>query len=219
MQPLYLKAWRGWFPGDLGFAVPTECQFDERPGSSLPAMLRRRLDETGRVVCDLLAALDPEAQHPLIHASRHGDVRYSLAMLEDQAKDHPISPIRFSMSVHNAVLGVHSIGHQHRRPLQALGACGQEFEALMIEAAGYLAEGYTDVIAVFAEGPLPESYVGHATHPGHPCAVGLHLSRSDGTLLTFDTHRAPTTPTPQDVIDWLAEGDPSCPPRWHREAT
>ncbi|MFG6177067.1 beta-ketoacyl synthase chain length factor [Halomonas sp. THAF12] len=218
MQPLYLKDWRGWLPGDLGSAVPTERQIDERPGSSLPAMLRRRLDETGRAVCDLLAALDPEARCPLIHASRHGDTRYTLSMLEELTAGNSLSPTRFSMSVHNAVIGVHSIARQHHRPLQALGACGQEFDALMTEAAGYLAEGHDDVVAVFSEGPLPEAYAGHTTHPGHPCAVVLRLSRSEGERLIAEANGASDAPTPEDVIDWLAGRRSSLAQRWRREA-
>lgn len=218
MPPLYLKDWRGWLPGELGSAVPAERQIDARPGASLPAMLRRRLDDTGRAVCDLLAALDPEARHPLIHASRHGDARYTLSMLEELSAGNPLSPTRFSMSVHNAVIGVHSIARQHRRPLQALGACGQEFEALMTEAAGYLAEGHREAIAVFSEGPLPEAYAGHATHPGPPCAVALRLSRSDGARLVADANGASDAATPKDVIDWLSSHRPSLARRWRLEA-
>lgn len=218
MQPLYLEDWRGWLPSERGHTVPRQRQIDARPGTSLPPMLRRRLDEPGRAVCDLLAALDPEARHPLIHASRHGDTRHTLAMLEELVAGAPLSPTRFSMSVHNAVLGVHSIARQHHRPLQALGACGQEFEALMTEAAGYLAEGHSAVVVVFAEGPLPEAYADHATHPGHPCAVGLRLARSGETRLSLDATQPTAAPTPATVIDWLAGRTPLLARRWRLEA-
>ena len=100
-------------------------------------MLRRRLDDTGRATCDILRELDPEAGLPLVHASRHGGTADTLAMLENLQGGHPVSPARFSMSVHNAILGVHSISQSHHRPLQALGACGDEFDALLYESFGY----------------------------------------------------------------------------------
>lgn len=166
-------------------------------------MLRRRLDEVGRATCEMLSVLDPEAKLPLVHASRHGDTTQTLMMLEALAHGAPISPARFSMSVHNAILGVHSIAQGHHRPLQALGACGNEFDAIIHESYGYLIDGYPAVIAVFSEGPLPCAYQGHTVHPGSACAVGMRLSLSPGQQLiaTEPTQRA--HPTPLSVLAWL----------------
>ncbi|WP_163558679.1 beta-ketoacyl synthase chain length factor [Halomonas sp. NO4] len=224
MERLCLSDWRGWHGGATRSLPPTQHRLSDfdRPGNSLPGMLRRRLDETGRAVCDILAALDPEARYPLIHASRHGDARHTLAMLEALAAGEPPSPTRFSMSVHNAVLGVHSIAQQHRRPLQALGACGQEFDALLVEATGYLAEGHPSVVIALSEGALPEAYADHVRHPGIPCAVGLRLSRESGSALvaTKGSGSGSVDPDPLDVMEWLAgatsvlEGRQ----RWHLEA-
>jgi len=205
MEQLRLSDWLGWRPGDHHATTSSRLLPYDTPGSSLPAMLRRRLDGAGRATCDILAGLDPEARFPLVHASRHGDANHTLSMLKALANDEALSPTRFSMSVHNATLGVHAIANQHRRPLQALGAGGNEFEALLWEAAGYLHEGHESVVIVFSEGTLPDEYVSCTTHPGHACGVGLRLTRSHGvTLLATPSAEAPTSPTPTDVIDWLS---------------
>ncbi len=186
----------------------------------LPPMLRRRLDSVGRATCEILGALDPESNCPLIHASRHGDATHTLEMLESLVRGEPLSPTRFSMSVHNAVLGVHSIARQHHQPLQALGACGNEFDALLHEALGYLIEGHAAVVVVFSEGPLPAAYHGFTEYPEAPCVVGLRLTRDRGRPLSADDSPHPGRPTPLDVIAWLdaqtshLDGQR----RWHLEA-
>lgn len=204
MEQLRLSAWLGWHPDEQAALACPRLLPHDKPGRSLPALLRRRLDEAGRATCDILAGLDPEASFPLVHASRHGDANHTLSMLKMLAENEPLSPTRFSMSVHNATLGVHAIANQHRRPLQALGACGNEFEALLWEAYGYLGEGHKAVIIAFSEGELPEEYTSYAQHPGHACAVGLRLTLGQGTpLLAEPSEVPPASPTPLEVISWL----------------
>ncbi|EWG98961.1 hypothetical protein Q427_27645 [Halomonas sp. BC04] len=171
-------------------------------------MLRRRLDAAGRATCEILATLDPGSDFPLVHASRHGDTTHTLSMLEALELGDPLSPTRFSMSVHNAVLGVHSIARQHHRPIQALGACGDEFDALLHEALGYLVEGHQAVVAVFSEGPLPSAYDGCTEHPGTACAVGMRLTLTPGRRLMASDSVHTAHPTPLEVISWL-NGDVS----------
>ncbi len=188
--------------------------------SKLPAMLRRRLDGAGRATCEILSALDPDANYPLIHASRHGDATHTLNMLEALAQGDPVSPARFSMSVHNAVLGVHSIAARHYRPMQALGACGHELDALLCEAQGYLMEGHAAVVVVFSEGSVPSAYRGHTQSPEGPCAVGLRLSWGAGKKLVASDIPHPAYPTPLDVIAWLNSEIPHLDGyrRWQLEA-
>ncbi|WP_229359000.1 beta-ketoacyl synthase chain length factor [Halomonas salipaludis] len=178
------------------------------PGNALPAMLRRRLDDTGRATCEILSALDPEADLPLVHASRHGDTTHTLGMLEALEGGEPISPTRFSMSVHNAVLGVHSIACTQRRPMQALGACGDEFDAILHEAQGYLMEGHRAVVAIFSEGPLPSAYHGHTEHPGTACAVGMRLTLDPGRRLKASGPVRSGHPSPLEVMGWLSGDTP-----------
>ncbi|SHM36788.1 beta-ketoacyl synthase chain length factor [Vreelandella subglaciescola] len=210
MDRLHISDWRAWCASGTQRLADPQHSIPSPVGSSLPGMLRRRLDATGRATCDILHGLTPAEGCPLIHASRHGDVVHTLSMLEALAQQAPLSPTRFSMSVHNAVLGVYSIAHNHRLPLQALGACGHEFDALLTEAGGYLDAGYESVVVVFSEGELPATYQGHTPHPGHACAVGLRLSRRPdaGPRLTATRTATPGEPTPQDIIAWLTGDAP-----------
>ncbi|MFC3284892.1 beta-ketoacyl synthase chain length factor [Litchfieldella rifensis] len=218
---LHLEDWRAWSANSMSCAGDSRHDISACPNpGKLPALLRRRLDSAGRATCEILGALDPEANCPLVHASRHGDATHTLEMLAALTRGDPVSPTRFSMSVHNAVLGVHSIATRHYLPMQALGACGHEFEALLYEAQGYLMEGHSAVVVVFSEGSLPPAYHGHAESPDGPCAVGLRLTAGPGTaLMASDTPR-PAHPTPLDVVAWLNSAVPHLDGqrRWQLEA-
>ncbi|XQU12519.1 beta-ketoacyl synthase chain length factor [Vreelandella titanicae] len=200
---LYLEDWRGWLPEGAITTSKPSWRISAQLGKGMPAMLRRRLDDTGRATCDILRELDPEAGLPLVHASRHGGTADTLAMLENLQGGNPVSPTRFSMSVHNAILGVHSISQSHHRPLQALGACGDEFDALLYESFGYLMEGYPAVIAAFSESPLPSAYQGCTEHPGTACVVGMRLTLNQGRQLTATKPTHCAYPTPITVMNWL----------------
>lgn len=210
MERLRISDWRAWCAHDDHDMIPSRRGILLPIGSTLPRLLKRRLDAAGRATCDILHALVPHDGCPLIHASRHGDVAHTLSMLESLAQDIPLSPARFSMSVHNAVLGVYSIAHDHRQPLQALGACGHELDALLTEAEGYLDAGHDNVVIVFSEGELPDTYHGYTPHPGQACAVGLRLSRrvGDGPHLAATRPETPAEPTPLEVIRWLSGSTP-----------
>ncbi|MGR2739536.1 beta-ketoacyl synthase chain length factor [Billgrantia sp. Q4P2] len=205
---LYLEDWRGWLPDETVAICDPSHRVEAQPGKSLPAMLRRRLDDTGRATCEILRALDPEVELPLVHASRHGDTTHTLGMLEALESGEPISPTRFSMSVHNAVLGVHSISCGDHHPLQALGACGDEFDAILHEARGYLMEGHRAIVAVFSEGPLPSAYQGHTEHPGTACAVGMRLTLDRGRRLMASDPACSARPSPLEVMAWLSGDTP-----------
>ncbi|CAM3599588.1 MULTISPECIES: beta-ketoacyl synthase chain length factor [Halomonas] len=217
--PLYIEEWLGWLPEETIIANRPNRLISAPLGGMLPAILRRRLDDTGRATCDILRELDPQADAPLVHASRHGDTTHTLAMLESLQRGEPISPTRFSMSVHNAILGVHSIAQSHHRPLQALGACGDEFDALVYESHGYLMAGYSSVVAVFSESSLPAAYQGVTQHPGTACVVGMRFTLNQGRAITLSKPGQSTSPTPVNVLNWL-NGETTFldgRQRWHLE--
>lgn len=216
---VHIEDWLAW-TADPAFAIRSGHALDERMAEPvLPRLLRRRLNATGRAACEAVALLDEGNDQPLIHASRHGDVSSSLEMLQELDSGEPVSPASFSMSVHNAVLGVYSIARQHHGPTLALGASGHEFEALISEAAGYLASGYNSVVAVFSEGDIPLSYQPYTESPACPCVVALKLSHQTGARLHSTPAGTPARPTPLEIIDWLNQDTAPLTSRlqWQRE--
>ena len=224
--PIYLHDWRAWQPtgqqhGPTASDDDPRLSTSERPsGQSLPAMLRRRLNGLGRAVCDMLAELDPEGTALLIHASRHGDGERTLELLYALAEGDALSPARFGMSVHNAILGVHSIASGNRRSLQALAASGDELAALLSEVRGYLADGEARVIAVFSDAPVPARFAEYAPPSRGTAAVALAFTADRGrpvrSVPATETKAAPGShgaPQPADVIAWLIGAAPLQSPR------
>lgn len=201
---VHIEDWVAW-TADSAFVIPPAHALDARSVEPiLPRMLRRRLNATGRAACEAVALLDDGNNQPLIHASRHGDVSSSLNMLQGLNAGDPVSPASFSMSVHNAVLGVYSIASQHHGPTLALGACGNEFDALINEARGYLACGHDSVIALLSEGDIPLAYQPYTESPAHPCVIAFKLTNNSGAPLPDYPACNPVRPTPLDIISWLA---------------
>ena len=212
---VHIEDWVAW-TADSAFTIRSGHALHERLGESvLPRLLRRRLDVTGRAACDAIAVLDDGKDQPLIHASRHGGVNSSLEMLQALQDGDPVSPSSFSMSVHNAVLGVYSIARQHRGPTLALAACGNEFDALINEARGYLAAGQDAVIVLFSEADIPQSIKAHTESPASPCLVALKLTASGSSRLMNEQSPTPARPTPVDVINWLNQDGAQLSSRQH----
>lgn len=221
---LYLRRWHAWQPGRDRPGDERIITLEKPAAACVPAMLRRRLTPMGRAVCEMLDALALTGREvPVLHASRHGDGHRPLDMLDTLAEGEPLSPARFGLSVHNAVLGVYSIALDNRVAMAALAAAGEEFEALLSEARGYLAEGSDAVALVLSDSPVPARYRIGDLAPERPSAVALEISLEPAgslwRLIPSDAEGEPRAPvTPPRVTDWLTGGAPlvsAAPPtRW-----
>lgn len=218
---MHLTDWRAWQASATRTAHDSRVEITPTPrAEQVPAMLRRRLSSVGQACCTLLSALDPHANLPVIHASRHGDTTRILALLDAATQpDEALSPARFSLSVHNAILGLYSIVSQSHQPLEAVAACGDEFEAMMSEALGYLTER-DEVIVLFSDIAAPDAFIHHGDYPAHASAVAMRLSRSTVTDIgsaelsaspvspaASQTTHSPNAPTPLEVIHWLEQAE------------
>lgn len=97
-------------------------------------------------------------QLPLVFVSRHGETPRTFSILSDLAAGQPLSPTQFSLSVHNAVIGLWSILKGSTSEMTALAAAGDGFENGMMEAATLLAEGVPAVLLVVTEEQPPTAY-------------------------------------------------------------
>ncbi|MDI6933610.1 beta-ketoacyl synthase chain length factor [Serratia sp. Se-PFBMAAmG] len=125
----------------------------------LPAMQRRRLSHLARMAFAVAWPLaEGHEQLPLVFVSRHGETPRTFSILSDLAAGQPLSPTQFSLSVHNAVIGLWSILKGSTSEMTALAAAGDGFENGMMEAATLLAEGVPAVLLVVTEEQPPTAY-------------------------------------------------------------
>ena len=147
-----IAQWRAWAPGLA--SVDDWHQWSRRPTllpasdeapdvSFLPAMQRRRLGRMARMAFAVGWPLaEGYEQLPLVFVSRHGETPRTFDILRDLAADEPLSPTQFSLSVHNAVIGLWSIMRGSTSEMTALAAAGDGLEHGVFEAATLLAEAH-----------------------------------------------------------------------------
>jgi hypothetical protein len=146
----------------------------------MAAMTRRRVDALGRhalqaaywgqparpeMASSTTSDSAPDGNMPVIFASRHGDTGRSYQLLRDLAAGEPLSPTSFSLSVHNAIGALYSIDRRDTANYQAIAAGPATVEMALVEAAGLLADGASEVLVVHYEAPLAEAYTVFADEP------------------------------------------------------
>lgn len=165
--------WASWA------TAPQVSDSDSAPGArAVPSMTRRRLTRWGRLALEVATGLDGHlaANAPVIFSSRHGDTQRTEKLLRDLAREESLSPTAFSLSVHNAALGLFTIIRQITAPSLALAAGRDTLAQAWLEAASWLHQGSPQVLLVHADEPLAEFYREDADEAELPAALALLLS-------------------------------------------
>jgi len=152
-----LAAWTQWAQAPVAAPII----LGEEPGvKAMPPMLRRRAGVFGKMALEVAyECLDGRTDVPVVFCSRHGEVARAVELLSDLARGEPLSPTAFSMSVHNAHVGLLTIARKDRANHIALAAGGATIEHAVIEACGLLADGAASVLLVACDAPLPELFM------------------------------------------------------------
>ncbi|WP_150642361.1 beta-ketoacyl synthase chain length factor [Pseudomonas fluorescens] len=195
-----IAQWRAWAPGLE--SVDDWLTWSRQPVvldssdaapdvSFLPAMQRRRLSRLARMAFSVGWPLaEGHEQLPLVFISRHGETPRTFNILCELAADQPLSPTQFSLSVHNAVIGLWSIMRGETSEMTALAAAGDGLEHGMLEAATLLDEGAPAVLLVVTEEQPPEAYATWIDDVPFAYAVGLLLTRGDDWQLSLSSATA-----------------------------
>jgi hypothetical protein len=95
---------------------------------------------------------------PVVYASQHGETTRGFDLLQCLARDEPLSPTSFSLSVHNAIAGMWSILRKETTESAALSVEGDGLESAIAEACLLLRAGHAQVMVVLAEEKPPQEY-------------------------------------------------------------
>lgn len=198
---LYTKQdWLKWQLGDplLDTNVDTERNKPKLP--EIPAMLRRRLSHMGKSALasayDILHDFDKP--HASVFCSQHGEVLHTVGLLRELAEQQPLSPTAFSLSVHNAIGGIHSIARNITGNITAISAGPDSICAALLEAYALLQEHneYEHVLCVVYDNPLPEIYDLKQQIPDQPFAAAFIVAKenaSDSSLkINVELQQNPT---------------------------
>lgn len=128
--------------------------------AEIPAQLRRRMPAFARETVRCALKLAREApQSELIFSSRYGDLTSNVELLSDLAAHTPLSPARFSVSVHNAPAGLVGQCLGASASHTAIAGEGGTFMAGLTEAyARLFTREAQSVIVIHADVELPQIY-------------------------------------------------------------
>lgn len=182
-------------------------------------MQRRRLSRLARMAFSVGWPLaEGLEQLPLVFISRHGETPRTFEILSDLAAEQPLSPTQFSLSVHNAVIGLWSIMRGETSEMTALAAAGDGLEHGLLEAATLLADGAPHVLLVITEEQPPEAYASWIDDVPFPYALGLLLTPGDDWQLSLDSHdgQIPKTQWPHtlNLLRTLLRSQTFCQHAW-----
>ncbi len=210
-----LENWSAWAPG-----YETQQQWVQWQGDTgqiadqgtpdmkfLPAMFRRRLSRLSKLaLTTAFDCIEPQSSVSTIFASRHGELDTSVKLLEDLANSNPLSPTKFSTSVHNTASGMYSIANKDHKPSTAIAAGIDTLEMGFIEASCQLAtHKHKQVMLVLAEEPLHPHYHQYSDMPEKSFALALLLSNNNkGLKLSLSGEKANTPALQQHGLSLIS---------------
>lgn len=194
--------WANWLDGDRGFAESDTPSMD-----FMPPLQRRRLGPLARMGFRVLEDCLDEGRPtlPIVFASRHGDLKRSYNLLSTMARGEPLSPRDFSLSVHNATLGLYSIFRGNTSPSSAVAAGLDSLPAGLLEASVQAAEMNRECLLVWVEDRIPDFY--HRWLPQGTPVAGLAIRlapASDDAAWRLSWRAAPVVDEPVSEADVLA---------------
>lgn len=161
----------------------------------LPMMQRRRLSPLARAACAVAWNCRLEyGDMPAVFFSCHGESQYYFEILSGLAVDGGVSPSRFSLCVHNAIGGLHSLHGESFQPYVSLAGGSEGFFTPFLEAAGLLLEA-PQVLIVWYEQALPAAWQAYLALSGNTWALAMVLGNAGQpgpqlSLLREATHHA-----------------------------
>ncbi|WP_114087866.1 beta-ketoacyl synthase chain length factor [Thalassospira profundimaris] len=161
---------------------------------SIAPAWRRRLDLFGRASAEVLGqvldGVSPEdiCRCRVIFSSRHGNIERTLKLLGQIAREEIPSPADFSMSVHNALVGVASINWGITQAHSAISAGNDSFIAALTEALCQLADDpHSPVVIIYIDLPLPEVYAQNDPKGMKGTAFALYLEAPEAPNRTLNS--------------------------------
>lgn len=199
------EAWSDWLGQNSRTLTSTDTKLSLK---QVPPLLRRRFTTLGKYAAR--AALDllkEDVYLPKVFASRHGDTELTFSLLEEIAKKESISPIGFSLAVHNAIGGLISIAREDAAPMTAIASMDSLLLDTFHEATAQL-EAYEKVLCVIYDAALPDIYLPYCQSLPFPFAIAFVVTKNSGTPLVLQKD-SPTldkskTADDDDVFDFVS---------------
>lgn len=197
------EQWQQWAAGRLD----AESLPEYKPALSfLPAMQRRRLGASARLVCEAAWELANAYPNCLpIYVSHDGEINRSFELWPELLRSGTVSPTSFGLSVHNAQAGQWSILRGDMQESTALATLSDGIETALAEAYAMLCDGAERILLVMADDPLKIDYAVAAERAPFPYALAMVLEKGNAYRLTLEPADRPSENTEPywGALDWI----------------
>ena len=117
----------------------------------------------------------------VVFASRHGNINESVGLFQRLARQEPLSPTRFSHTVHNAQAGLFSIAAANRSGSSSISAREETFACGFLEALTFIERNpERSVLLVVGDAPLSDTFAPLVEEARSAYALALLLSSGPG---------------------------------------
>lgn len=121
----------------------------------IPSLIRRRLTLIEKIGIFITNNLLPIGENvKIIFASRFGEWRETIKLIEQMYNEKEMSPAGFSHSVHNAALGMFTIINKLKNNYTTIASNEDTIDSSLLEAIS----SKEDVLLVYTEEPIPDFY-------------------------------------------------------------
>lgn len=175
-------AWQDWLAG--GETKPRNLEKEVPLGKKIPPRSRRRCSaaslmalETGLSVCD--QAETSGANVNLIYCSRNGELVTLRNLLEDLCVNEPLSPTKFSNSVHHTPTGYFSLITKNHRISRTISGGDDCFVTGLLETVSlHKKDPETPVLLFYCDEFVPPPFNEMLEKPEFPFSVAMLLKRN-----------------------------------------
>ncbi len=187
---------------------------------TIPMSLRRRLTPLGKLAMGELfrnRAQLPEVNHEIswVMACRHGDSNRMINLLTNLAQKEQLSPMDFSLSVHNAIAGLFSIALGNKQSSTSLSGGKSTFEMGLLEAYALAEARQIHVGYLYYDMPLPVFYGDHVNEGEVGRCISMILSPDENyrdfeknqLRLTFSSHKGVASSISMTSVNIMAMVD------------
>lgn len=180
-----LKHWQAWTPGVSTIDQWQQFLIENKPVTAslkpdvsfLPPMFRRKLSPLSRMVFSTVNSLEQQSEPinaPIVLATRHGELDLSIDLINAELTDSPLSPAKFSMSVHNSPVGFLSIQSKNTNPNTAISAGARTLKMGLLESTTMLKE-HGQCLLIYADENLSEEYDQYKDEQSFPICLAILL--------------------------------------------
>lgn len=177
-----VEDWQAFVPGPAGQALEYAGPQDAvQQATNVPTLLRRRVSAIGQSALRAAFQTRGPAAPRFVFCSRHGEFDRTHSLLQSIARNEPVSPADFSLSVHNALAGLLSIALRNASGHTAIAAGEDSLGYGLLEAATCLTESPGEkVLVVYFDAPLPDIYADVVDDAPASLALALLLAPGAG---------------------------------------